>query len=75
MKVKELIEELQKLDGENECVLFDDSYNNGKSFRFLSINTIEEIISNKDQTLVVIGYDFDLDVEESGEGEDLSHLN
>jgi hypothetical protein len=70
MKVKELINELQKLNGENECVLFDDSYNNEKSFRFLSINTIEEIVSNKDETLVVIGYDFDLDVEESN-GEDL----
>jgi hypothetical protein len=37
MKVKELINELQKLNGENECVLFDDSYNNEKSFRFLSM--------------------------------------
>lgn len=71
MKVKELIEELQKLDGENECVIFDDSYN-GEYFRFLPITTIEEIKSDNNQKLIVIGCEFDLD----GNGdEDLTNLN
>jgi len=56
MKVKEMIEELSKINPENECVLLDGM--NEQNFRFVPINSIEVLNTKTNQTLVVLGFDY-----------------
>lgn len=51
-----MIEELSKINPENECVLLDGM--NEQNFRFVPINSIEVLNTKTNQTLVVLGFDY-----------------